>query len=291
MTRALACFLFLTLLVSGIFYYPMVQIGNYMAWGGLCLEGLVWSPAAAALLTCLFCKRKISSLGWRWGEWRYQAMSFFLPLGYASAIYAVVWSSGLGYLRTDWAETVLGAYGLSGLPAWSIVPVYVALATKMSFLTAYVNALGEEIGWRGFLVPELAQRYGFTTTALVSGGIWAVWHYPLVLFTQYNGGTPAWYGLLCFTVMVVGMSFLYAWMRLKSGSLWTATLLHASHNLIVQGIFDRLTGHRAITSYVIGEFGAGMAIVGVLVGLFFFKRRGDMADVAAQPVAIQYATP
>jgi len=91
--------------------------------------------------------------------------------------------------------------------------------------------------------------------------------------------------------MVVGMSFLYAWMRLKSGSLWTATLLHASHNLIVQGIFDRLTGHRAITSYVIGEFGAGLAIVGVLVGLFFFKRRGDMADVAAQPVAIQYATP
>lgn len=291
MTRALACFLFLTALLSGIFYYPMVEAGNYMAWGGLCLKGLVWSPAAAALLTCLFCRRKVSSLGWRWGKWRYHALSFLIPLGYASFIYVVVWSSGLGHLRTDWAERVLGAFGLGRLPAWSTLAVYFALTTKMTFFTAYINSLGEEIGWRGFLVPELAQRYSFATTSLVSGGIWAAWHYPLVLFTQYNGGTPAWYGLTCFTVMVLGMSFLYAWMRMKSGSLWTATLLHASHNLIVQGFFDRLTGREGITNYVIGEFGFALAIVCVLVGLYFWKRRGDIGEVAAPPVAIQYAAP
>jgi membrane protease YdiL (CAAX protease family) len=77
--------------------------------------------------------------------------------------------------------------------------------------------------------------------ALISGVIWSVWHYPILFFADYNASTPAWYGAACFTVMVVGLSFAFAWMRLKSGSLWTAVLLHASHNLFIQRVFDPLT--------------------------------------------------
>ena len=73
--------------------------------------------------------------------------------------------------------------------------------------------------------------------------------------------------------MVVGISFLYAWMRLKSGSLWTGVFLHASHNLWGQGIFDPLTTDTGKTRFVIGEFGIGLALAGVAVAFLTWQRR------------------
>jgi membrane protease YdiL (CAAX protease family) len=141
---------------------------------------------------------------------------------------------------------------------------------------SFVYTLGEEIGWRGFLVPELARHMSFTLTALVSGVIWAVWHYPIIIFAGYNGGTSPWFGVTCFTVMVVGISFPFAWMRLKTGSLWTGAMLHASHNLFIQLFFDKITSDTGLTRFVIGEFGAGLAIVSIFVAGYFWTRRSEV---------------
>jgi membrane protease YdiL (CAAX protease family) len=128
-------------------------------------------------------------------------------------------------------------------------------------------AVGEEIGWRGFLVPRLAREHGLDRVAVTSGLIWAVWHYPLILFAGYSGGAPAWYSLLCFTVLVVGISYFYAWITVRSTSVWPAMLLHGSHNLYIQGLLDRATIDTGPTPYWTGEFGAGLAIAAVVVAL------------------------
>jgi membrane protease YdiL (CAAX protease family) len=83
--------------------------------------------------------------------------------------------------------------------------------------------------------------------------------------------------------MVVGISFIYAWMRLKSGSVWTGMLLHASHNLWVQSIFDPLTTDTGRTKYVIGEFGIGLAIAGAVSGYVFWRRRGELPAAGDAP--------
>ncbi|MBE0688464.1 MAG: CPBP family intramembrane metalloprotease, partial [Anaerolineaceae bacterium] len=75
-----------------------------------------------------------------------------------------------------------------------------------------------------------------------------------------------------FTIMVLGISFAFAWLRLKSGSLWTAAILHASHNLFIQAIFTPLTLQKKITPYIIDEFGVGLAIAGMLVALLFIRK-------------------
>jgi uncharacterized protein len=143
--------------------------------------------------------------------------------------------------------------------------------------------LGEEIGWRGFLVPELFKKMGFTGTALFSGIIWALWHYPVLIGADYNAGTPAWYGLTCFTVMVLALSFIFAWLRLKSGSLWTAALLHASHNLYVQAIFTPLTHKSGSTAWFIDEFGLALPIVTIAFAIFFWSRRDELAAIVQPP--------
>ena len=142
------------------------------------------------------------------------------------------------------------------------------------------TALGEEIGWRGFLVPELAKTTGFTQTALISGDVWAIWHYPVLIFGDYNAGTPTWYGLTCFTVLVLGISFVFAWMRLKSGSLWTGVFLHASHNLFIQSIFTPLTKDTGKTPYVIDEFGFMLPVVVLFFAFYFWKKRAELTQVS-----------
>jgi membrane protease YdiL (CAAX protease family) len=149
---------------------------------------------------------------------------------------------------------------------------------SFGFVGSLARALGEEIGWRGFLVPELYKTVGFTGTAFISGIVWSLWHFPVLIFADYNAGTATWYALLCFTVMVIAISFVFAWLRLKSGSLWTAAMLHASHNLYVQAIFTPLTRNVGKTAWFIDEFGAVLPLVAVCFAIYFWSRRGELAE-------------
>jgi membrane protease YdiL (CAAX protease family) len=160
--------------------------------------------------------------------------------------------------------------------------VYVLLMGSIGMARSLSTALGEEIGWRGFLVPELYKTVGFTRTAVISGIVWSIWHYP-VLWGDYNAGTPTWYGLSCFTVLVLAISFVFAWMRLKSGSLWTGALLHASHNLYVQNIFTPLTRNTGRTAWYIDEFGAVLPLIAVLFAIYFWRRRGETHTFGGRP--------
>jgi hypothetical protein len=112
-----------------------------------------------------------------------------------------------------------------------------------------------------------------------------MWHYPLLLFADYNSGTPHLYALSCFTVMVIGDAFIFAWFRLKSRSLWPAAMLHASHNLFIQGIFDRMTNPVGKSLYVTTEFGFGLALTVGACALYFWTRRGEVEGLAQQEYA------
>ncbi len=120
----------------------------------------------------------------------------------------------------------------------------------------------------------------FGGVALTSGVIWSLWHYPLILLANYHGAGPAWYSLMCFTVMVIGISFLFAWMRLKSGSVWTGMFLHASHNIFIQSFFDPLTRPSLATKYLTTEFGAGLAIMAVVIAVIFYEKRGELPQTS-----------
>lgn len=131
----------------------------------------------------------------------------------------------------------------------NLVGVVLVTAT-FGWLHYGLTALGEEIGWRGLLVPELAKMMPLAPTAILSGGVWAVWHYPIVLFSDYNGGTPPGYSIPCFTLMLVAISFPLTWLRLCSGSLWTGVVFHASHNVFILSLFNPLTQDTRITKYI-----------------------------------------
>lgn len=275
--KRIIVFLLVNLALSSVFYFLLIYIGTVRAGGGLYVAGHMWCPALAALIACKICKKSYSELGWGWGKTRYQVWSYLLPLGYSSITYAIVWFTGLGGFNREWLNGLGELMGQGKLPPAVSIFLGLILSATVGVIGSLSRALGEEIGWRGFLVPELARGMSFTKVSLVSGVIWSAWHFPVLLFTDFNAGTPAWYGLSCFTVVLTGFGFAFAWLRLKSGSLWTGAILHAAHNLFIQNIFNRLTTDTGITEYVIDEFGAALAIMAIIIAIIFWKLRHRLA--------------
>lgn len=274
--QQIAIYLVLVFAFSSVFYFLVLRAHTLGAGAGLYVFGIMWCPALAGITTLKLSGRNLAELGWKWPEKKYAIESWLIPLLYATIAYVIVWTARLGgFPDHDFMALLVQRMGLRASPILSTV-IYILLAGSFGVIKSLVSALGEEIGWRGFLVPELFKNIGFTGTALISGVVWACWHYPVLIWGDYNSGTPTWYGLTCFTVLVVSISFVFAWMRLKSGSLWTGALLHASHNLYIQGIFTPLTRNTGKTAWFIDEFGAVLPLITVCFAIYFWRRRNEL---------------
>lgn len=279
--KKIIVFLLITLALSSIFYFLIIKAG---ARGNLSI-GLMWCPGIAGIATQLIFERSLRGLGWQFRPVKYQWLAYLTPLAYALAAYLVLWLTGLGRFDPETVQRAISArYGIATTLS---TPVFIGLyflivATVVVITGGLLPALGEEIGWRGLFVPELARVTSFTNVSLISGVVWAIWHTPVLFFADYNNaGAPRWYGLLCFAILVISMSFASAWLRLKSGSLWTAAILHAAHNAFIQAYFTPLTADAGRTAYFVDEFGLLLALAGVVTAYLFWRKRNELPTTGA----------
>lgn len=281
--RKIGLFLFLTLALSFLSYIPIISSGTLSTQGGLFVLTLMWSPGLAAILTQFITTRSLRGMGWRFGSARWLGIAYFLPVAYVLPVYAFTWLTGLGGFSYPRAfASIAEKYSSPNLA--TTVTIFVLLQLTVGMAENLVSALGEEIGWRGLFVPELAKVTSFNKTALISGIVWAAWHMPGILLADYNSGsTPNVYAATCFAVMIVAISFPFAWLTLKSGSLWPAALLRASHNLFVMAIFERVTSDTSTTPYITGEFGVGLALTSLVVAYVFWRMQRNKS-LRTQPV-------
>ena len=113
----------------------------------------------------------------------------------------------------------------------------------------------------------------FTGVALVSGLVWSVWHWPLIFMGLFgNNVTPLYYQLLIFTLLMLSSSVIMAYLRLKTDSLWTAVIYHASWNVFIQKLFTPITETNTKSDWYIDEFGAITALVACCVAVIFWKK-------------------
>lgn len=271
-------FLLLTCAATAPFWALGIATGDSTGGRGAYAVGAMWGPGIAALLTCRLTGRPFASLGWKWGETRWQLLSYLFPLAACVCAYGFVYASGLGGFPNPATVSALReSLRWPEAGTWSVVVGWFLLFASTGFIRGLASALGEEIGWRGFLGPILHERFGFTKGALLTGAAWGVWHFPIMFFSNYNSATPLWFATPCFVVIVLSLSVIMAWIRMRSGSLWTAAIAHASTNLFNQGYFAPLTlPHGAATAYAIDESGAVLPLVLLLLAIFVWTKRGRL---------------
>lgn len=252
-------FLGFTTILSGIFWYIIIFRNQVFQNAPLIvIAGLMWSVAVSACVAQYYFHGHLRGLGFGRGNFRLHLVAFLLPIAYAAPVYAIAWWLGFAQL-TD--------------PHW---PNYFQLFGIVLVLTI-TRALGEEIGWRGFLVPRLYTLYGYTLCSIISGLIWVFWHYPLIFFSFYNADT-GFVGVVCFTLTMALQSFAYAWLRIAGATVWVAALLHGSHNFVIQTLFDRLTLESDSSRLMLGEFGYGLVFTSAIVALIFWFKRNSLPD-------------
>jgi CAAX protease family protein len=201
-------FLMLLLLFRSVFYgLVFVRPTASAQWGTYTLA-FMWCPGLAALITKLARNRTLRGLGWGWGRTRYFLIAYGLAIAICLPPYLVVWFAFDAFNGSQLVE----AFAKAGFPsalrghAGMLVVLLVGLP-----LVGLVSAAGEEIGWRGFLVPRMLALVGFTGTSLLVGLIWAAWHYPINVAVSplHRPNVPLWYSNACFTLLVIGASFVH----------------------------------------------------------------------------------
>jgi membrane protease YdiL (CAAX protease family) len=132
----------------------------------------------------------------------------------------------LGYLAAAKLAAAIALRMLTG--AWPALEPGPWLLFAGGILVSTPFQAGEEIGWRGYALPRLTQRFGLGAASAILGVIWAAWHLPLFFIraTDTTGGSFPFY-LITVTAISVAMGWLYA---RTNGSLLLVMLMHSAAN-------------------------------------------------------------
>jgi membrane protease YdiL (CAAX protease family) len=155
-----------------------------------------------------------------------------LPVGALLGVYPADFVTFSGF--RELVEQSIARAGLTGDAA--ALPAPIALLVAAQFLNVLIGALlnvvpalGEELGWRGWLLPHLL-RLGLVPALLLSGLIWGLWHAPLILLGYNYPGAPGWLALLLMVGVCTVTGAVFGWLRLRSESVWPAAIAHGAFN-------------------------------------------------------------
>src|ERR671920_2396170 len=178
---------------------------------------------------------------------------------------------------------VLALNVLLGGPALSLGMTLLGAAFFLAFSIFPGSALGEEIGWRGYVLPRLQSRMSALSASLFLAPIWALWHLPLWL-TGDPVRTPTFYVPFFFSAFA--MSILLTWVyNSTGGSLLMVVLLHATANFPVTMAIDEL-GTRATVPVLLywGLLAVAAIVVVVVAGPKHLSRKhSKQEEGAAEP--------
>ena len=248
----------------------LIRDGNATAYQAL-LAVSMFCPLAATLLVKKVFLHQPTGIGWKvQGRRRYWLAAWFGPAVFtvlAAVLYFAVFPSRLD-LSGSWLVTAyggemdaatlrsqLGVSSASYMLETGLFAITLAPVINMFF------ALGEEAGWRGYMMPRLKERFGLLNGRMLGGVIWGVWHWPIMLLTGYEYGThylgaPV-LGLFVWCVVCFALNTLLDWLYEKTGCIWVPSIAHGAFNAVAS-LFVVLTNPADTYYNVLGPMPIGL---------------------------------
>jgi membrane protease YdiL (CAAX protease family) len=244
-----------------------LALGFWLAGGKLAgaagmIVGMAYmtGPAIAAVIVQRRSPEPLAAalgLHWRWNRWF--VLAWLLPpvlaiaaMGVALLLPGVTFSTEMAGMYDRFKDMLTPEQVLDMKRQMATLPVHPFWLTVAQGLIAGISvnavfALGEELGWRGFLQKELA-HLGFWSSSGLIGAIWGVWHAPFILMGHNYPQHPV-VGVVMMTLFCLGWAPLLAHISANAGSVLAAALTHGSLNgtvglaiLLVNGGNDLLVG-------------------------------------------------
>jgi membrane protease YdiL (CAAX protease family) len=236
----------------------------------------MWGPGLAAIATTLavvkqpFKTLRLNTLGQK----RYYIWAWFLPLLLTILTGLLTILIGSGQLDTDYTflQAQLEQSGTQlPIPLGTLVIIQFAQALILGPLINLIFAMGEEIGWRGFLLP-LLMPLGQWKALLISGAIWGLWHAPAIAQGLNYPEHPI-LGILLMTIFCILLGIIFGWLYLNTRSPWVAGIAHGSLNASAGlPLFFLLPGYDSALGGTIASL-TGWVVMGLFIGWLLLTKR------------------
>ena len=236
----------------------------------------MWAPAFAAIGTQLWYGESIrEGCGLALGRLRWVALAWLTPVALVGA------TIGIGTLVPGVSFTTdYGAYlldlglteeqvdeAVAQLDSFPVPPavLFVAQGLIAGLTINALAALGEELGWRGLLLTELAPL-GFWKLSVLTGAIWGIWHAPIVLQGHNFPDAPL-AGVVVMTGATIALGPVYTYLTVRARSVLAATVLHGSFNALgaLSLVYLAGGGNLLVSPVGIAGIGAGILVTALCV--------------------------
>ena len=199
---------------------------------------LMFIPLLSVIITnFLISKRSLSSYGFVKGVVSVKYIVLAIVYPFIIICFAIPFAYVLG-IGIDFTFSRFYAY-IAEIASIANIPYELALQLFMinAIIAPAINiffAFGEEAGWRGFLLTRLEEEFDRTTAIILSGLIWGVWHWPLILLFGYDYTYDTRFlGAFLFLVFTVILGAFFSWLRFKTGSVLIPSLAHGTFNAYI----------------------------------------------------------
>ena len=230
-------------IIWGILALLGVDLGSKLA--GIVLPISMFAPTVAVLITKLF-NRETRIMGTSFkpkfrGHIRWYLIAWLLPIALvfigeflSYCVFPDSFDAKTEALRSSFALVFPGSTITSGA-LLSFAFVNMLLVMTANVIVGMLLTFGEEVGWRGFLFPEVRSRTTEVKSHIICGTIWGLWHAPVIAM-GYNFGIGywgfPWLGILVLCPLSVSMGIFLSHLTRKSGSIWPAVLAHSAVNTV-----------------------------------------------------------
>jgi membrane protease YdiL (CAAX protease family) len=203
----------------------------------------IWSPNIAAILIWIIKKELASNirLAFHFPTFSWWVLLALIPLIVTITLLLIEVMNGKAI---EWSNFKVGY----------LLPLLL--------LNLLMGPLGEELGWRGFLYPEIKVKYGWMASAMIVGLIWSLWHAPLWLLDSPQSKIPFWAFSINVMLLSILMSIIY---NHSQGSIIIVILLHLTFNVSL-GVIDILGSHQS-GEFIIKSLYIYAPMVLILVGI------------------------
>ena len=271
--RGLAIYFAILVPLTAVF--QALMISGSLSW----FWALMWTPAVASVVARLVLREGFADVSFRLGGsrgWKAIGLVLSLPIVIGLIAYSIAWMTGLVRFSPEPIGLAAPYVGESASPILVFV-INLAVAATIVTIFSIRTAAGEEIGWRGYMLTRLIDA-GVPRPVLASGLIWGLWHVPIILGGVYLTGSPPAVAALLWMVTATAFSFVFARLRLETGSVWPAIALHAAWNAIIQAAFDPASTGAGAELWI-GESGIFVALTMIVVAVIFSRGRWTIRRV------------